>query len=242
MSTRGAGCSGRRRRRADDPGQAGKGGVFFALARPAPDCGPASIPRSAPSPPVKVVLTGGPHSGKTTLLEELARRRARVVPEAAIDVIGRLAAELGREAAREWRHTHVTQFQELIARRQLELEGAQLPTSGEPCFCDRGLVDGLVYFQLSGVEPSPFVRRAAGAARYDVVVLCELMLPFVERPESGRSSGLERALEIEARLERTYAGLGYPLLRLPALSPVATRADLLLERVRAHRRAGATDA
>ena len=181
---------------------------------------------------MKVVLTGGPHSGKTTLLLELARRRARVVPEAAIEVIGRLAAELGREAAREWRHTHVTEFQELIARRQLELERAQPPSPGQPWFCDRGLVDGLVYFQLAGVEPSPFVRRAARESRYDVVVLCELVLPFVERPESGRSSGLQRALEIETRLEHAYGRLGYPLLRLPAVSPVAARAQLLLDQVR----------
>jgi predicted ATPase len=48
-------------------------------------------------PPYTVVLTGGPHSGKTTLIEELRRRGQRVVPEAALALIEELNAAMGVE-------------------------------------------------------------------------------------------------------------------------------------------------
>jgi len=185
-------------------------------------------------PPVKIAITGGPHSGKTTLLAELAARGFAVVPEAAISVIEELVAELGRDRARAWRLTHVPQFQERIAQRQLQLEYAARQESAAAVFCDRGLVDGLAYMRLAGAPPTPFVKAAVASSRYDLIVLCEICLPFKPRIETGRTSDLRRAREIEASLVVTYREFGYHLLRLPAEATVASRADLLLEELSRH--------
>lgn len=149
------------------------------------------------------------------------------MPEAAISVIDELVAELGIDRARLWRLTHVPEFQERIARRQLALETAALASSRAALFCDRGLVDGLAYLRLVGSPPSAFVSAAAANSRYDAVVLCDICLPFKARVETGRTSDLQRAREIEAALVATYAELGYRPLRLPALGDVAARADAL---------------
>lgn len=178
---------------------------------------------------MKIALTGGPHSGKTTLLAELAARGFTTVPEAALGVIEELVAELGRDQARAWRLTHVPQFQERIAQRQLQLEYAARQESAAAVFCDRGLVDGLAYMRLVGAPPTPFVNAAVQSSRYDVIVLCEICLPFKSRVETGRTSDLQRAREIEASLVATYREFGYELLRLPAEAPAAARADLLLD-------------
>jgi predicted ATPase len=178
---------------------------------------------------LKVVLTGAPHSGKTSLVDELARRGHRVVHEAAIGIIDELLEEHGSPGAQIWRRTHVREFQERIAQRQLALERAAHADAATLCFCDRGLVDGLVYFELGGVEPSQSVLDAVAHSRYDLAILCELVLPFSPRLETGRTSDLQRACDIEALLERTYARYGYEFLRLPAILPVAARADRLLE-------------
>ncbi len=184
------------------------------------------------------MLTGGPHSGKTTLLDELRRRGFAVVEEAAIGVIAALVAELGRDAARVWRLSHVIEFQERIAARQIELERGAERSPTELCFCDRGLPDGLVYFRLAGIEPSAFVQQAVKAAHYDLVVLNEIMLPFMPRIETGRTSDLQRARDIEALLVESYTNQGFELLRLPPLKPVEARADALLALVAERRRAG----
>lgn len=183
---------------------------------------------------MKIALTGGPHSGKTTLLAELAARGFSTVPEAAIGVIEELVAKLGREEARAWRLTHVPQFQEQIAERQLQLECAARQENAAAVFCDRGLVDGLAYMRLVGAAPTPFVKAAVQSSRYDAIVLCDICLPFRSRVETGRTSDLQRAREIEASLIATYRELGYTLIRLPAIEPVAARADLLLDTLSQH--------
>ena len=46
--------------------------------------------------------------------------------------------------------------------------------------------------------------------------------------DTGRTSDLQRACEIEASLIATYTGLGYEVIRVAAIAPVAARADALL--------------
>lgn len=186
---------------------------------------------------MRIVLTGGPHAGKTTLIDELASRGERVVPEAAIGVIAKLQSELGAERTTEWRRTHADEFQERIAREQLELEAQVSVRPEERVFFDRGLFDGLAYCRLAGVAPPRTVWEARGELRYDLVVLCELVLPFKERGASGRTSDLTRARAIESALEAVWIELGYPLWRLPADRTPGARAELLLERVAAEARA-----
>lgn len=200
--------------------------ILFGPARPPPPSGTSAPPRTRL--PLKIAITGGPHSGKSTLLAELARRGFRTVPEAAIQIIEELVAELGREQARHWRLTHVALFQERIAQRQLALECTARQETAATVFCDRGLVDGLAYMRLVGATPTPFVTAAVQSSRYDLIVLCDICLPFKPRVETGRTSDLQRAREIEASLVSTYHELGYEPLVLPAISPVEARADVLL--------------
>jgi len=57
------------------------------------------------------------------------------------------------------------------------------------------------------------------------------VLPFSSRRETGRLSSLERARTIEQTVHDIYAEHGYRVLRLECVSPLAARADLLLERL-----------
>ncbi len=180
---------------------------------------------------MRIVLTGGPHAGKTSLAREFERRGHRVVKEAAIECIAALVRELGPDGARAWRHANVDEFQARIARMQLELERAAPCETGELCFHDRGLLDGLAYCQIAGQAPPRELFESLPHSRYDYVAVCELVLPFSSRKETGRVSSLERARLIEQTVFDVYAEHGYRTERLPCISPVAARADLLLERI-----------
>ncbi len=116
----------------------------------------------------RIVLTGGPGSGKTAVLELVRQyfcRHVNVLPEAASILFGggfpRGTSILGREAS-----------QRAIFHVQRELEAvATAELNSAIVLCDRGTVDGLAYWP----SPDDFWRavgtsREQELQRYDTVV------------------------------------------------------------------------
>jgi len=62
----------------------------------------------------RVVLTGGPGSGKTSLVEHYQKAGHAIVPEAALQIIQELTRTMGLAAQRRWRQKHVIEFQRLV--------------------------------------------------------------------------------------------------------------------------------
>src|SRR5690348_8349682 len=107
----------------------------------------------------KVVITGGPSIGKTTVIEILASRGFATVPEAARIVIEE--EKLKGSDLLPWRN--FAKFQELVFRKQLELEAQ---ASGEVIFLDRGVVDGIGYCKCYGLPLPAGLEAAARTHRY----------------------------------------------------------------------------
>jgi predicted ATPase len=166
----------------------------------------------------RVVLTGGPHAGKTTLLRSLEKKGHHVLPEAALAEIEQLVRDLGTEAARAWRQTNMAEFQLRVSERQARIEAGVTERHPGPCFFDRGVIDGLAYCQHRGVVPPAGLVEASKQARYDLVIVCELVLPFESRAASGRISDEQAARALQDLLERTYQAHGVRTVRLPVTS------------------------
>lgn len=177
------------------------------------------------------MITGGPGSGKTTLVEALAAHGWPTVPEAAIQVIAELNDELGLEQQKTWRRAHVEAFQHRVLERQLELEDAATGSAGaRAVFFDRGVIDGLGYCRHFDQPAPPALVAAARADRYDRVVLLETLPSVVVRGETGRTSDRAASLAIQGRIAEVYAEQGFAPLRLPVAS-VEERVQLVLERL-----------
>lgn len=176
---------------------------------------------------MRVVLTGGPHAGKTTLLKALEARGIRTVHEAALEEIRSLAASLGPENVQAWRRAHISEFQLRVSKRQKANEAAiQVPPTDLLIF-DRGTIDGIAYCAHHNIPVPPELLEIARSSHYDLAVLCDLILPFDSRPESGRTSDEAIAKNLDALLEKTYKELNVPTLRLPAMPPAARELMLL---------------
>jgi predicted ATPase len=167
------------------------------------------------------VITGAPSSGKTSVINELARRGYRVVPEAArahIDAElkkGRRLAEIKSDPRR---------FEGHIFRSKLRTE-SNLPEE-EALFLDRALPDSIAYYLLEGLEPSE-PRRHSLRVRYRRVFLFE-RLDFVKDPV--RSETAKSAAAIERLIASAYGELGYAIVRVPVL-PIPARTEFVLNRL-----------
>lgn len=87
----------------------------------------------------KYILTGGPSTGKTTLLCELEKLGYAVVPESARSII---AEEINKpDGILPWTDLH--EFQKLVFARQLRRENEAVISRYDKIFHDRSLVDGM---------------------------------------------------------------------------------------------------
>lgn len=106
----------------------------------------------AGSDPVRVVITGGPGTGKTTLLEELARRGFAVESEVA-------RAILREPGGMELRAQDPLGF----ARAMFDAEVSAFARAADragPTIYDRGLPDIVGFLRLEGLAVPPDIERA----------------------------------------------------------------------------------
>lgn len=159
----------------------------------------------------KIVLTGAPGSGKSTIARELDRRHPGqyvVVPEAATQyylALGRKWNQLDLERQRE--------AQRGIYRLQLEQESrlaAQFP--GRTLLLDRGTIDGSAYWPDG---PAAYwtdlgTTEAAELARYDHVIVLETaaVIGLYDGDTSNRIrfEGAAEAIENSRKLASLWAG------------------------------------
>jgi predicted ATPase len=152
----------------------------------------------------RYVLTGGPGSGKTSLLLALELLGECVTREGAEDYIRFQQARGIREPWRE------PDFQGQILRLCHQREQC-VSEDVRRVFHDRGLVDGLAY-QAPHTRLYREILHAALNTRYSGVFLIELPKE-VERTEVRREDSKE-ALKLEQKLVSLYTELGYKVRRI----------------------------
>ena len=178
-----------------------------------------------------IAIIGGSCSGKTTLVEELGRRGFSIVSEAALLVINALTREMGMSGIAIWRESHFDTLQEMIGRKQVELENLVIPKIGQCVFCDGGLLDPVAYCKYFAVTPpSDLDDIVSRHRRYFRVFALESLSAFVPRLKAGRTSDRHSSFEIGNLLRDLYQQHGYEVIEIPEM-PVAIRADYLLDQL-----------
>lgn len=157
--------------------------------------------------PPLVVVTGGPFSGKTTMVRTLARRGYATVSEAAMHIIRGLNEKMGKAGQMSWRRAHLAEFQQMVLELQLEREGELEPGSG-PVILDRGIADGIAYFRYFQKTPPDHLVRAAASRPYVHALVLETLSHFNERRSSGRTSCRADSLRLGKLLAQVYEELG----------------------------------
>lgn len=178
--------------------------------------------RRSPARSNWLVITGGPCSGKTSVIETLARRGHSVVPEAARAYIDTLLAQ-GRSLS--CIKADISAFERRILMDKVNIEST-LPR-GDALILDRAVPDSIAYYQFEGLDPAEPLSFCK-AVRYRTVLLFE-QLAF--KKDKVRSENHQQAQVLEHLLEKAYLGLGYNPIRIPPLS-VADRTDLVIKHIK----------
>jgi predicted ATPase len=170
----------------------------------------------------RVVLSGGPCSGKSTMVSELAELGFPVAKEAALSVIEDLNQEMGIEAQIKYRSEHIHEFQNKIYEKQVQLEHDAVIEAAKYknpfVICDRGVYDGLTYYKLFDKEADPSLKEKIEKHTYDYVFICEVLPDFDIRSETGRFEDVEMSKKLSQLSYDIYSEKKDNVIWLPAIS------------------------
>ena len=172
------------------------------------------------------VITGGPGSGKTTLIEALRAAGFPARPEAGRSII-QDQVRIGGSAL-PWADRAA--FAELMLAWELRSHREALDLSG-PVFFDRSVPDVIGYLRLCGLAVPASAQTAAELFRYHPQVFIAPPWREIFRRDQERKQTWEEAVATYEAMAETYRGLGYEIVGLPPV-PADERAEFILEVVR----------
>lgn len=180
----------------------------------------------------KIVITGGPSTGKTSVINLLEKMGFTCLHE----VIRSMTLEQKNlHGVTDFKTNPIVSvsdpiaFNQKILNARLEQFETAMKSDDEMVFFDRGLPDVIAYMECFGQEYHSDFIEACVNNRYDVVFL---MSPWKEIhiSDGERFENFEESLKVNECLFDCYTNLGYTVEIVPK-DTVDKRVDFILERI-----------
>jgi len=171
----------------------------------------------------KVVITGAPGTGKSTIIDELISRDYTCMQE----ISRAITLEARANGTEQLFLTQPLLFSELLLNgRENQFIETQKMTK-KLVFFDRGIPDIPAYMNYIGIDYPKIYMSKSIEYIYDLVFL---MPPWEEIyiSDNERYESFEQALAIHNHLERTYKELNYNIIEVPTGS-VIDRTNFILD-------------
>ncbi len=165
------------------------------------------------------VITGGPSSGKTTMVNLLNKRGYKTTIEHARHYLDTQRAN-GKTVAEIKKHQR--EFQLGVLDMQIEQEASLSPD--DVVFLDRAIPDALAYYRFLNLKPDRKLLRAMADLSYKKIFILDC-LPLVR--DYARQEDEAAQKRIHQLLMEVYESLAFPIVRVPVLPP-EERADFIL--------------
>jgi len=171
----------------------------------------------------KIVITGGPGTGKSTIIEELAKRNFTCMKEISREVI----LNARKNGSEQLFLTKPLLFSELLLEGRINQYIEAETKNVNLVFFDRGIPDVHAYMNYISIDyPNTYLTKS-NLYRYNYIFL---MPPWEEIyiSDNERYENFEQALAIHNHLRRTYKGLNYNIIEVPK-GTVEARTNFILD-------------
>ncbi|WGH76635.1 ATP-binding protein [Tenacibaculum tangerinum] len=170
----------------------------------------------------KIVLIGGPGTGKSSILKEFIKRGYKCMPEISREVT--LKAQ--KEGIDQLFLEQPLLFSQLLleGREQQYLEAHQ--SNEEIIFFDRGIPDVHAYMNYLGSDYPPVFKEKSNQYLYTKVFMCA---PWkdIYKSDNERYETFEQSVKIDTFLKEAYEEIGYHIIEVP-FGSVQERCDFIL--------------
>ena len=175
---------------------------------------------------LKVVITGGPGTGKTSVINFLSKKYF-VFKESAREVLSKNKIFKGKDAE----HARGKELQEAIWDLELKHYKKSLSLKKKVVFFDRGFIDGLAYCRTFKIPFSKERLKQAKEIHYDYVFILDPLPKKLYENDTKRSETYKESLRIHKIIYKTYKKYGYRLIRVP-FDTVENRANFVLKKLK----------
>ncbi|WP_299520912.1 AAA family ATPase [Winogradskyella sp.] len=173
--------------------------------------------------PKKVVIAGGPGTGKTSIVNHLRERGFTCYDE----ISRQVTLQARKDGIEQLFLTEPLLFSEKLLDGRIQQFNNASHESESIVFLDRGIPDVLAYMDYIGDHYPKHFIDASRAYLYDYVfILAPWQEIFIS--DNERYENFEQAIEIHHHLLSTYKRFGYQLIDVPFAS-VEHRSDFILE-------------
>ncbi len=174
----------------------------------------------------KIVITGGPSTGKTTVINELERRGYHCIEE------------ISRQVTKKAQEDGIEQLflEDPLLFSKLLLKGREKQfkkvdkSKNELVFFDRGIPDVHAYMNYLGVDYPDIYIKKSKKYEYDLIFL---MPPWEEiyTTDKERYESFEQSLAIYNHLRNAYENIGYQVVEIP-IGSIDQRIDFILATIK----------
>jgi predicted ATPase len=170
------------------------------------------------------IITGGPGSGKTSVIKKLKEGGICCVEEAGRKII-QVQTLLGGPAL-PWKSPQLyseLQFHQDVANY---LEGQD----GRLTIFDRGIADTIGYLTLNALPVPPYMRAAVADLRYNDRVFITPPWPSIYNSDAERRQDYAESVRTHDAMVVIYREAGYQMVPVPQAS-IADRAAFIIDKM-----------
>ncbi|WP_299158873.1 ATP-binding protein [uncultured Tenacibaculum sp.] len=170
----------------------------------------------------KIVIIGGPGTGKSSILREFIKQGYECMPE--------ISREVTLKAQKEgidqlFLEQPLLFSQMLLEGREQQYLDAQ-KNEDSIIFFDRGIPDVHAYMNFLGNDYPPIYKEKSNKYLYNKVFMCA---PWeaIYKSDNERYETFEQAVKIDTFLKEAYEEIGYEIINVP-FGTVKERCDFIL--------------
>lgn len=160
----------------------------------------------------KYIITGGPCTGKTTLIGELRRLGYSCYDEIARQVI--LEQKAAGSDVVPW--LNLEKFSSEVLRKMLD-QYAGATATNDIQFCDRGIPDIIAYLRAAGLPVHPGYLEHISRIKYRRLVFIAPPWEEIYEADEVRTENFETSGRLYTFLQQVYTEHGFEIMEIPRL-------------------------
>lgn len=171
----------------------------------------------------KIVLTGGPSSGKTSVIKNLRKKRFLCFEEVARNFF------IGKGILNSFKKNPMFISKKIINQRiddYLVCENKVSKPKGNLCFFDRGIHDSIAYLNYIKIKNDYEIKLKR--FNYSLIFLLDLNKSFFKN-DINRIETFDQSISIQKEIELVYKKFNFEIINVPWMS-VEKRTNFILEK------------